>query len=56
MSFTNSAIQNPLNLADSKGLREGNIAHRVNGVFSYAIPYGHNLRKGWMKTRWEDGT
>lgn len=55
VTFTNSAIQNPLDLADSKGPKEGNIAHRVNGDISYAIPYGtksnnplvKNLLGGW---------
>lgn len=49
VTFTNSAIQDPLNLADSKGPKEGNIAHRVNGDISYAIPYGTNAKNALIK-------
>jgi len=49
VSFTNSAIQDPLNLAGSKGPKEGNIAHRINGVLSYAIPFGSNSNNRLVK-------
>lgn len=49
VTFSNGAIQNPLDLADSRGPKEGMIAHRVNGVFSYSIPYGQHLQKAWAK-------
>jgi hypothetical protein len=38
-----------LDLADSKGPKEGNIAQRVNGDISYAIPYGTNSKNALVK-------
>jgi hypothetical protein len=55
VSFTNNAIQDPNNIAGSKGRKDGSAGQRVSGVLSYALPFGahsgsamaRNLMGGW---------
>jgi hypothetical protein len=49
LNFTLAALQDPLNIAGSYGLKQGDIRHRFVGVYSYEIPTGGFGQSGAAK-------
>lgn len=50
ITFTLSQLQDPYNIAGSRGVKNGDIRHRVVGTFSYYLPAGRLAQTRGLRT------
>ncbi len=49
ITFTLSQLQDPYNIAGSRGVKDGDLRHRFVSTFSYAIPIGPLDKNRWAR-------
>jgi outer membrane receptor protein involved in Fe transport len=50
ITFTLSQLQDPYNIADSRGVKDGDLRHRFVSTFAWQIPTGSLGGMRWLKT------